>query len=747
MDDFLSRLKEIGVRITKINLNQSSAVKLAIFGLTVLLLSLMLPSYKSIDAEYEIGTIWSKEDLIAAFSFPVYKNEADYEKQKKEAAASVEMVFDEAKVNKNALADSVKIELGFLTDLAKDSLSAARYLSSPDKYNTRVQYTKDMISSVSAYLSAKNNSTSWSTVQNNFLQNFIAAEESWIINNYKSDIKSKKISIKKENDKLQYSQDLNKVSDRNEAVENILSSLPQSEKDSSVRSALTAIAESFIKPNLIFNKEFTDLIVQTKVEQIPKTVDIVRENERIVSKHDPINQVTKLKLDSYKKVRMDKFGVEDVFLQFAGKILTVVILIVILSLFLYILRKKIFEDNSKLVLISSLVLLACFFSFLTLQLNVNAPVEILIFAASSSILLTIIFDSRVSFYTTTINCFLIAAIRGGDYSIAFITFCGCILAIFSVRDVKHRSQIFRSFFFIIAGYSVAILAIGLDKVESQQKIINQLLFGGINSIMSPIIAFGLLFFYERVFKITTDLTLLELSDFNQPLLKELSSKAPGTFHHSIVMGNLSEAAAKSIGANSILARVGCYYHDIGKTIRPQYFIENQMEHNSHDSLSPNISTKLIIAHVKEGIDLAKKYNLPQEIIDFIPMHHGTTLVAYFYHKAKFARNGKDNRELSDFMYRYPGPKPQTKETGIVMLADSIEASTRAIEDPTPKKLENRIDEIIKNRFIEGELDECELTFHDLTIIKQSILKVLLGIHHHRIKYPDEKAQETRKQVF
>jgi len=204
------------------------------------------------------------------------------------------------------------------------------------------------------------------------------------------------------------------------------------------------------------------------------------------------------------------------------------------------------------------------------------------------------------------------------------------------------------------------------------------------------------------------------------------------------MGNLSEAAAESIGANSILARVGCYYHDIGKMSKPQYFIENQLDQNNkHNELNPNISTKIIISHVRDGIEMAKKHRLPQQIIDFIPMHHGTTLVAYFFDKAR----SSSKEEVSDHIYRYPGPKPQTKETGIVMLADAIEASTRTIEDPSPQKLENNIKEVIRKRFMEGELDECDLTLKDLTKIKDSFLKILIGIHHHRLKYPDQNQLE------
>jgi putative nucleotidyltransferase with HDIG domain len=242
--------------------------------------------------------------------------------------------------------------------------------------------------------------------------------------------------------------------------------------------------------------------------------------------------------------------------------------------------------------------------------------------------------------------------------------------------------------------------------------------------------------------VATDLVFLEMSDFNHPLLRELASKAPGSFHHSVVMGNLSEQAAKEIGANQILARVGCYYHDIGKIVSPNYFVENQLDSkNKHEQLNPSLSAKMIISHVKNGIKLAEKYRIPKEIINFIPMHHGTTLVSYFYEKARTEEEGEDT--VHDYIYRYPGPKPHTKETGIVMLADAVEAATRAVEDPTPAKLETQIDQIIKARFIEGELDECDLTLKDLIKIKYSFLKTIVGIHHHRIKYPEKANEENR----
>jgi putative nucleotidyltransferase with HDIG domain len=735
------------------NFKTSKTAKLLIGIITIIVISLMLPSYKNIDTEYEVGTIWSKEDLIAPFSFPIYKDEADYEKEKQDAKLSVNPVFDEQ--NKNSTtADSLDLFFRSLSGVFRDASELEKNNQGGLKSSRLEKQLGDLGSVLSPeditwlYLLYKKENTNTVITFDQF-RNAVenAAQENYynnVINISKDSLKSSKISVKKENVKVQLSEDKTSVIDKNELMNMMSDRLRNSIKDSAYILIAKKILSAFVRENLIYNKELTDLEIQNKIEKIPNTIGIVKGNERIVSKHDPINRNTKLKLDSYKKVRLEKLGVEDYFVQYIGKVLTVLILALLTAFFLYYIRRNIYDNNNMLILLSSLIILVSFIAFISLKITVNAPVEYLIFVSVASILLTILFDSRLSFYITIINCFLVASIRGGDYTIAFVSFCGCVLAIFSVQDIKNRSQIFRSFYFMLIGYSISILAVGLDKTEDTSKILVQILFGGINSMLSPIIAYGLLIFYERTFKITTDLTLLELSDFNHPLLKELSSKAPGTFHHSIVMGNLSEAAAEAIGANSTLARVGCYYHDIGKTLKPQYFIENQLDHNKHENLNPNISTKLIISHVKDGIELAKKYNLPQEIVDFIPMHHGTTLVSYFFHKAKF--NAK-SEEISDYIYRYPGPKPQTKETGIVMLADAIEASTRAIEEPTPQKIENRIDDVIKARFMEGELDECELTLKDLTKIKGAFIKILVGIHHHRIKYPEQKKLEFKSKVY
>jgi len=747
-DSFKNIITSFGQKLRSVDFKTSSFVKLLIVIATVTLLFLMLPSYKSIESNYEVGAVWSSEDLIAPFSFPVYKDEKEYEQEKLDVIKNIALVFDKAEET-SANNDSLNLYFNELKEILVKASGLEKknegYVNSEildtDKDRLPVKLTFPEWERLYQLYQQQSNEGQSLTLDEyiNILNRAMEGVSGFeTINFDKSKIVSKKITVKKENKKVQEVIDAESVFDKKDALDFVRSKMGAALNDSLLLSAAGKISDRFIIENLLYNDAQTNIETQNRIEQIPKTIGIVRENERIISKHDPVNRFTKMKLDSYKKVRLEKIGVQDLILQLLGKLFTILILVVVLALFLYYIRPAVYKDNLKILIIASLILFCGFFAYVSMNMDVNAPIELLIFVPVASILLTIIFDSRLAFYTVTVICFLVASIRGGDYAIEFVTFCGSVLAIFSERDIKNRSQIFRSFFFILIGYTFSIIAINLVRIEDAQAIWLKLLFGAVNAVMSPVIAFGLLIFYERVFKVTTDLTLLELSDFNHPLLKELSSKAPGTFHHSIIMGNLSEAAAESIKANQILARVGCYYHDIGKLSKPQYFIENQLDQNNkHNDLNPSISTKIIISHVKDGIEFAKKHKLPKEIIDFIPMHHGTTLVSYFYDKAKNA----SKEEVVDHIYRYPGPKPQTKETGIVMLADAIEASTRTIEDPTPQKLETKIRGVIRTRFMEGELDECDLTLKDLTKIKESFLKILLGIHHHRIKYPDKNQLE------
>jgi putative nucleotidyltransferase with HDIG domain len=246
---------------------------------------------------------------------------------------------------------------------------------------------------------------------------------------------------------------------------------------------------------------------------------------------------------------------------------------------------------------------------------------------------------------------------------------------------------------------------------------------------------------EHSFGRTTDFTLLELSNLNEPMLKHLALVSPGTYHHSIMVGTLAEAGAESVGANALLCRVGAYYHDIGKTRHPAYFIENDPEAASrHDKLAPNLSRAIVMSHVKEGMEMAWAYGLPEVLVDLIPQHHGTRLVHFFYHRAKETAD-PELRAVQEEDYRYPGPKPQTREAALLMLADAVEAAARTLTDPTPARIQGMVQKIINGIFVDGQLDECDLTLRDLHRIANSFARILAGVFHHRVDYPGMRLQE------
>jgi putative nucleotidyltransferase with HDIG domain len=266
------------------------------------------------------------------------------------------------------------------------------------------------------------------------------------------------------------------------------------------------------------------------------------------------------------------------------------------------------------------------------------------------------------------------------------------------------------------------------------------LFNGVWSVAAGFLMTGMLPFIERRFGVLTEISLLELGDIAHPLLQELVRRAPGTYNHSINVASLSEAAAESIGCNGLLVRVGAYFHDIGKMFKPGYFIENQGEGASrHESLVPAMSTLIIIAHVKDGSDLARQHHLPKSIVDFIEQHHGTTLVEYFYHRANQQSEASPHGEaVEENAYRYPGPKPQTREAAVLMLADAVEGASRVLVEPTPARIESLVREIALKRLHDGQFDECGLDLQELRTIQDSLVKSLTAVYHGRVKYPNQR---------
>ncbi len=340
-------------------------------------------------------------------------------------------------------------------------------------------------------------------------------------------------------------------------------------------------------------------------------------------------------------------------------------------------------------------------------------------------------------------CLCQGVLFGGNFTIFLITIFSASIGIMASYKASRRIHVIRAGLLVALIQCLFIIAKGLIYEESIQPFMLQSTVGLFNGLAAAFFATGFLPILEYLFQVTTDIRLVELSDLNHPLLKRLVINAPGTYHHSLIVGNLAEAAAEAVGANPVLARVGAYFHDIGKLKKPEYFSENEwMGTSRHDDLIPSMSSLIIISHVKDGVDLAKKNGLNKEIVDIIEQHHGTGVVYFFYKRAEKAL--LENQKIDIGEYRYPGPLPQTKEAAIILIADAVEASSRALENPTPARIKNLVNDIINSRFIDSQLDECSLTIQDLSKLRDCFTLILTGIFHIRPKYPKVDEQEERK---
>ncbi len=362
--------------------------------------------------------------------------------------------------------------------------------------------------------------------------------------------------------------------------------------------------------------------------------------------------------------------------------------------------------------------------------------------AFAAIVISIVLSPRIATLSSVIVAMFVCLVIDSRFSFFIYSFLGSIIAAQEVSHTRERKNIIRAG--VAAGGANVLLIVALGLINGTIFSADAAMclgMGVLGGVLSAVLAIGIVPIIEMTFNYTTDIKLLELADLNQPVLRQLLINAPGTYHHSILVGILSEAAAESVQANPLMARVSSYYHDIGKIKKAQYYIENQTGgENRHDKLQPSMSSLIIAKHVRDGVDLARQYRLGKPIIDIILQHHGTSCMNFFYQKARDLSDGEQTVSDSDF--RYPGPRPQTKEAGIVMLADAVEATSKTLSEPTAARIQGMVQRIINNIFVDGQLDECELTLKDLHLIAESFNRVLNGIFHSRIDYPMKPEKET-----
>jgi len=421
----------------------------------------------------------------------------------------------------------------------------------------------------------------------------------------------------------------------------------------------------------------------------------------------------------------------------------VLLLVVLFGVFLKYFAPEMLEENSRLLIFvgmcSSAVFLSCIMS--------ADPWRAEIIPILATVMITaIVYSQVVAILTAFLLSLLVSMATLGEIGHFLTLMTICVTSTIPLRRIKSRLVMVKAGFLVATVSFYAVWSTSVIQAEGNGEawrnlaiIVTGLKFAGWSLVCCYLVA-GSLPFIEQAFGIVTDISLLELTAVSHPLLQELARRAPGTYNHSMTVASLAEAAAEAIGANGLLTRVGAYFHDIGKMLKPEYFIENMTEgsENHHKSLAPAMSTLIIIGHVKDGLELAEENNLPEPLVNFIEQHHGTTLVEYFYHEATRKADVDHRTDASESTFRYPGPKPQTRETAVLMLADAVESASRTLKEPTPKRVQSLVHEITMKRLLDGQFDECNLQLNEIRIVEESLIKSLLAAHHGRVRYPGQR---------
>lgn len=520
---------------------------------------------------------------------------------------------------------------------------------------------------------------------------------------------------------------------KKEHVTIVKNSLPDKAQEiipqQSYRPVVIAVVQNMIRPNLIYNATVTEQNRQS-IEDSVEEAKILK--DQLIIQEGDIVTIDHIAMLEALGLQHQKINIKAIL----GIALFVALCIISLIFYIFRYKRELFHED-KLIILLEMV----FFSSILLSKIISniSPYMAIIPIVAGVILLVILLDVRLALISGIIMTIMMGTLVGNEMNYVLIALFACITAAFSMSKASQRTDLVRWGIMISLVSIIVTFTWGLMTNKSFVDALVESAWG-VTIGLSAALAGTALPFLENIFDITTGIKLLELSNPSKPLLRRLLVEAPGSYHHSIIVGNLAEAAAEEVGADPLLVRVGAYYHDIGKIKRPYFYIENQlMNDNPHEKLTPTLSALIITLHVKDGVEIARKQKLPQDVIDIIEQHHGTSLISYFYHQA--AEQDKTDT-LSEEKFRYPGPKPQTKEAAIVMLADSTEAAVRSLSKPVPNRVEKLVKKIIRDRLNDGQLDECPLTLRDLDRIGNVFVTVLSGIFHSRIEYPEtQKALE------
>lgn len=511
------------------------------------------------------------------------------------------------------------------------------------------------------------------------------------------------------------------------------------------RKLVSEVVSTNVVPNRVYNAAATEQARKEARQSVPLQVETIRPRDVVVRRGEIVTPEHIQKLQALGMVRRDIDVVTIVsftLLAFG--------LVAVFCLYLFQFHPLVLRSFSSLLLVSVVVASSLLlFRITSTALGLHFSGDQLGFLATltsalGSMLIAALLCPQIAVFVGVSLALLTSVMAGAELRFAILSVVSTLVGVQAVTTIRNRAGILRAAIVVSTVNAVAaVVAYGATQGAFPDEIGQTVLWAVIAGFTSVLLFALFAAWLERPFRVTTHLTLLELSDPSHPLLRRLAMEAPGTYSHSIIVGNLSDAAAEAISADGLFCRVASYYHDIGKVIRPQFFVENQLSENRHNEINPSLSSLIVTSHVKDGVELAEEYKLPPPIISIIKEHHGTCLIKYFYHRA-VTSSGEDASTALEYQFRYEGPRPQTKESGIIMIADAVEATSRTLEKATPGRIRDMIERIVRDRLADGQFDECELTFKDLEKIISSMTRSLISLLHARIEYPVGNTSELRR---
>jgi len=713
----------------------------------------------------QVGDTWRQPTLVAPFNFPIYKDSDQVDSEREQARRTTPPFFEEI-LNPGQISQAHRDTVQQQLDEVLDAYTSSRYQRvrdndeqaeadslryvqlrrnarvtlSPEQWETLTENAIEQIPSLSE--TSREPPTS-ERLDRQMMQAVAEVTEALqrrgVIDIPLDSVYTDHIVVRNEEERIQRRVSVDRLVGMPEAFRRAEDQLRERFED---RPDAAQIAFAFFRDTFQPVYEHMAEETQDRREQRAQNVSSisggVERGEVVVQQGERVTSEVKQKLTSLEREKNQRAATTIVWRQLSGELILVVVTFFFFFFYLYLIRPDIWEENGLIALI--VLLFGLVVGMFGIAIRVPGLDLYAVPVALISVTLAIVFSARTALFATLVLAFLGGQMMGMNLQYALAAFFGGMLGIFSVRDIKNRGQFFLSAGLVLLGYALIIVGTWLFLGTPSTRLGDELMFAAIGASFTIIVQ-PVMWVIERTFGITTDLTLLELSDTNRPLLKRLSLEAPGTFNHSMQVANLAESAAEKIGANGLLVRVGAFYHDIGKMIKPAQFVENQRGgQNPHDNQTPRISAMFITRHVKQGLKMGKKEGLPERVLQFIATHHGTARVEYFYQQA-LKEAGGDETQVNAADYRYPGPRPFSKETGILLLADSTEAACRSLNEPTENNLRKLVDSIFQRHIETGQLDDTDLTFREIGAIRETFMKMLAGVYHSRVKYPGQKDED------